>query len=40
MGGGIGNPNNIGKNMLTIEQTIELAKIIASRMAMATLRLG
>lgn len=27
-----GDPNKLGKNMLTIEQTIELAKIIASRM--------
>lgn len=27
-----GDPNNPGKNMLTIEQAIELAKMIASRM--------
>jgi hypothetical protein len=27
-----GDPKNIGKNMLTMEQTIELAKIIAARM--------
>lgn len=27
-----GDPQNVGKNMLTIEQTVELAKIVASRM--------